>query len=132
MSEESNVKQRKQSKGYKNTNCVAHNSRGYDSRFVLKYLDSKSLVPETIGANGGSSIQRIAIKGRRIVWIDSLNCVNQPFSHRPKTYGLKNTVKGLFPTWLEYDVLPILHRNYPGYQVLSSPYTHGYLSTRTS
>ena len=94
MSEESNMKQRKRSKGYKNTICIAHNSRGYDSRFVLKYLDSKSLVPDTIRANGGASLQQIAIKGRRIVWIDSLNVFNQPLSKLPKTYGIKNTEKG--------------------------------------
>ena len=97
MEEESNVKQKHKSKGYKQTICIAHNSRGYDSRFVLKYLDSKSLVPHTIRANGGSSIQQIAIKNRKIIWIDSLNFFNQPLSQLPKTYGIKNTVKGYFP-----------------------------------
>ena len=59
MDEESNITQRKTAKGYDKTICIAHNSRGYDSRFVLKYLDSKSLIPETLRANGGSSIQYI-------------------------------------------------------------------------
>ena len=59
MAEESNITQRKTARGYDKTICIAHTSTGYDSRFVLKYLDSKSLIPETIRANGGSSIQYI-------------------------------------------------------------------------
>ena len=84
-------------KGYDKTICIAHNSRGYDSRFVLKYLDSKSLIPETLRANGGSSIQYISVKHGRIIWIDSLNLFNEPLSKLSKTYGIKNSVKGYFP-----------------------------------
>ena len=77
--------------------CIAHNSRGYDSMFVLKYLDSKSLIHETIRANGGSSIQFISVKHGRIIWIDSLNFFNEPLAKLSKTYGIKNSVKGYFP-----------------------------------
>ena len=58
MDEESNITQRGTARGYYDkTICIAHNSRGYDSRFVLKYLEPKSLIPETLRANGGSSVQ---------------------------------------------------------------------------
>ena len=97
IAEESNIKQRKVAKGYDKTICIAHNSRGYDSRFVLKYLDSKSLIPQTIRANGGSSIQYISVKQNRIIWIDSLNFFNEPLSKLTKTYGIKNSAKGYFP-----------------------------------
>jgi hypothetical protein len=97
LSEESNVKQRTDCRGFKSTTCIAHNSRGYDSRFILKYLDSKSLMPQTIRANAGSSIQSISIKNGKIMWIDSLNFFNQPLSKLPQTYGILNSVKGYFP-----------------------------------
>ena len=61
MYEESNITQRKTAKGYDKTICIAHNSKGYDSRCVSKSLDAKSLIPETLRANGGSSIQYIYI-----------------------------------------------------------------------
>ena len=97
MAEESNITQRKTARGYDITICIAHTSRGYDSRFVLKYLDSKSLIPETIRVNGGSCIQYISVKHCRLVWIDSLNFFNEQFSKLSKTYGIKNSVKGYFP-----------------------------------
>ena len=56
--EESNMTQRNTARGYDKTICVAHNSRGYDSRF-FKYLYCKSLIPETLRANGGSSVEYI-------------------------------------------------------------------------
>ena len=80
MAEESNISQRKTARGYDKSICMAYNSRGYDSRFVLKYIDSKSLIPETIRANGGSSIQHISVKHGRILWIDSLNFFSEPLS----------------------------------------------------
>ena len=97
MSEESNIGHRKTAKGYDKTICIAHNSRGYDSRFVLKYLDSKSLIHETLRADGGSSIQFISVNHGRIIWIDSLNFFNEPLAKLSKTYGIKHSVKGYFP-----------------------------------
>ena len=97
MDEETNVSQRKHRRDYNKTVCIAHNSRGYDSRFILQYLDSKSILPNTIRANNGSSIQYISIKCGLVVWIDSLNFFNEPLASLPKTYGIKNTVKGYFP-----------------------------------
>ena len=83
---------------YKKTICIAHNSRGYDSRFILKHLESKSITPDkTIRANSGASIQRISLIGNRISFIDSLNFFNEPLSNLPKSYGIKDTVKGYFP-----------------------------------
>ena len=83
---------------YKKTLCIAHNSRGYDSRFILKYLDSKSIIPDkTIRANGGSSIQNISLKEGRISFIDSLNFFNEPLGNLPKTYNIQFSQKGYFP-----------------------------------
>ena len=55
------------------------------------------MVPETIRANGGSSIQFISVKHGIIIWIDSLNFFNEPLAKLSKTYGINNSVKGYFP-----------------------------------
>ena len=60
-------------------------------------MDSKSILPKTIRANGGSSIQLISIKNGRIVWIDSLNFFAQSLAKLPQTYGIVNSEKGYFP-----------------------------------
>ena len=60
-------------------------------------MDSKFILPKTIRANGGSSIQLISIKNGRIVLIDSLNFFAQPLAKLPQTYGIVNSEKGYFP-----------------------------------
>jgi len=102
MDAESNIAQRKSARGYDKTVCIAHNSRGFDSRFVLKYLDSKSLIPETVRANGASSIQYIYIY--QLQMVDLFGLIASTYSMNLCQNSLKLMVlkqcKGPFSAWV--------------------------------
>lgn len=74
--------------------CFAHNSRGYDGQFILKYMiEKKEWTPEVI-LNGGL-IQ--LIKYDKLSFKDSLNFFSAPLASLPKMMGIEGAKKGYFP-----------------------------------
>ncbi len=97
ISDELNIKQRHITpKPYDQTICIAHNSSGYDSRFIETYLDKKSYQCEPIKDNSWRLL-KLSIKGGKISWIDSSNFFLEKLANLRKTSSIKNSMKGNFP-----------------------------------
>ncbi len=97
IDDELNVKRRHNApKPYDQTICIAHNSSGYGSRFIETYLDKKSYQCEPIKDNSWRLL-KLSIKGGKISWIDSFNFFLEKLSNLPKTFSIKNSMKGNFP-----------------------------------
>ena len=92
-------------KGY---TFIAHNSKAYDSMFILQYCINNGLKPDIIP--NGTKIMEMKIKKAGIRFIDSYNFISQPLRAFPKTFGLKETVKGYFP----HKFSSIKNLNYKG------------------
>ena len=75
--------------------CIAHNFKGYDSYFILKYLYDNKVRPDLI--MNGAKIMELSIMDPDIRFIDSLNFLPMPLSKFPKTFGLTELAKGYFP-----------------------------------
>ena len=75
--------------------CIAHNFKGYDSYFILKYLYDNKVRPGLI--MNGAKIMELSITDPDIRFIDSLNFLPMPLSKFPKTFGLTELAKGYFP-----------------------------------
>ncbi|KAL4084018.1 hypothetical protein QTP88_029334 [Uroleucon formosanum] len=83
------------SEKYRGYTLIAHNAKGYDSQFTLKYLVDNILKPFTI--YNGTKLMLLQIKYLRIRIIDSSNFIQGPLSSFPKTFGLKELKKSYFP-----------------------------------
>ena len=97
---------------------IAHNSRGYDAQFVLKWLVDKSIKPYCIYS--GTKIMAMEIEAFGISFKDSLNFVLGALAALPKTFGLKELKKGFFPHYFnkpsnENHVGPIPGKKYYGF-----------------
>ncbi|XP_043285730.1 uncharacterized protein [Venturia canescens] len=76
--------------------CIAHNARGFDSQFILRYLieDQKTQMPTLIMR--GTKI--ISMRVGKICFLDSLNYLPMSLSPLPKAFGFDDIVtKGTFP-----------------------------------
>tara|TARA_R110000803_G_scaffold70074_1_gene132774 strand:- start:813 stop:4511 length:3699 start_codon:yes stop_codon:yes gene_type:complete len=94
---------------HKGHTIIAHNGKGYDYQFVLKWLyDNTDYEIDTI--YGGQKIMSIKIKGLRIRFIDSLCFIPLPLKLFPKTFGHTELKKGFFPHWFNIKE----NRNYIG------------------
>lgn len=82
------------SKEHRGFTAIAHNAKGYDSHFILKYCVENTLKPYTIYS--GTKLLMLEIKGS-IKVIDSSNFVVSRLSDFPKTFGLEEMKKGYFP-----------------------------------
>ena len=78
---------------HKNYIAIAHNAKGYDSQFILKYCVDNTLKPYTI--YNGNKFMLLKVANIRI--IDGHNFVASPLSAFPKTFGLDELKKGYFP-----------------------------------
>ena len=93
-------------KGY---TFIAHNGRGYDYKFIIRWVFDNTLYkPFTIFA--GQKIMCMSIQELKIRFIDSLSFLTMPLKAFPKTFGLKELKKGFFPHW--FNILE--NRNYIG------------------
>ena len=82
--------------------CIAHNFKGYDSYFILKYLyDNK--VRLGLIMNGAKVIE-LMVAESDLRFIDSLNFLPMPLSKFPKTFGLTELAKGYFPRFFNTEV----------------------------
>ena len=82
-------------KGY---TFIAHNGKGYDYQFILRWVYANTdYQPFIIFA--GSKIMYLSIKELSIRFIDSLSFLTMPLKAFPKTFGQKELKKGYFPHW---------------------------------
>ena len=85
----------KKHKGY---TFIAHNGRGYDYKFVIKWLyDNTDYKPNPIFA--GAKIMYLSVPELKIRFIDSLSFVTRALADFPKIFGEKELKKGYFPHW---------------------------------
>lgn len=82
-------------KEHRNYTAIAHNAKGYDSQFILKYCVENTLKPYTI--YDGTKLNLLEIPDIKLKIIDSINFVQGSLSSFPKTFGLTELKKGYFP-----------------------------------
>ena len=81
---------------HKNVVALAHNSKGYDSYFIYKYLIDNSIQPQIIFQ--GSKIMYCNIaSGLSITLLDSLNFLPMALAQLPKSFDIGELKKGFFP-----------------------------------
>jgi G:T-mismatch repair DNA endonuclease (very short patch repair protein) len=73
---------------------IAHNSRSYDSQFILKYCVNNRITPNVL--KKGTKI--LSMKVGNLKFLDSLSFLPMPLRKLPETFGLENDLqKGCFP-----------------------------------
>jgi G:T-mismatch repair DNA endonuclease (very short patch repair protein) len=81
---------------FKGYTCIAHNGRGYDFHFVLRWLVENCLdAPEVIYAGG--KLLSMRVKTLNLKFVDSLSFLTMPLSAFPKAFGFEELKKGYFP-----------------------------------
>ena len=80
---------------FKGYTLLAHNSKGYDSHFILKWLVNQGIKPYCI--YNGYKIMFMELPKLSIRFIDSLNFLQMPLKSFPKTFGMSELKKGYFP-----------------------------------
>ena len=93
---------------FKGYTLLAHNSQGYDSQFVLKWLIDQGMKPFCI--YNGAKIMFMEIPKLSIRFIDSLNFLQMPLKAFPKTFGMTELKKGYFPHYFN----KVCNKNYVG------------------
>jgi G:T-mismatch repair DNA endonuclease (very short patch repair protein) len=73
---------------------IAHNSKGYDSNFILKEIVDKNYVGIELIMQGNKILR---MKMGNTKFIDSLAFLNLPLRDIPKAYALEYDSKGFFP-----------------------------------
>ena len=96
------------SKEHKNYTAIAHNTKGYDSQFILQYCVENTIKPYTI--YNGTKLMLLEIECLKLKIIDSINFIAQPLRSFPKTFGLSELKKGYFPHYFNKKS----HQNYIG------------------
>tara|TARA_R110000823_G_scaffold195755_1_gene327095 strand:- start:3333 stop:7490 length:4158 start_codon:yes stop_codon:yes gene_type:complete len=82
-------------KGY---TFIAHNGKGYDYRFIIKWIfKNTTYKPFVIWA--GEKIMTMSIQECKVRFIDSMSFISGGLAQMPKTFGIKNIKKGFFPHW---------------------------------
>ena len=85
-------------KGY---TFIAHNSKGYDCHFILKWLIDQGIKPYCI--YNGAKIMFMEIPKLSIRFIDFLNFLQKPLKSFPKTFGMNELKKGYFPHYFNKE-----------------------------
>ena len=86
---------------FKGYTFIAHNSKGYDCHFVLKWLIDQGIKPYCI--YNGAKIMFMEIPKLSIRFIDSLNFLQMPLKSFPKTFGMSELKKGYFPHYFNNE-----------------------------
>ena len=86
---------------FKGYTFIAHNSKGYDSHFVLKWLIDQGIKPYCI--YNGAKIMFMELPKLSIRFIDSLNFLQMPLKSFPKTFGMNELKKGYFPHYFNKE-----------------------------
>ena len=93
---------------FKGYTFIAHNSKGYDGHYILKWLIDQGIKPYCI--YNGCKIMFMEIPKLSIRFIDSLNFLQMPLKSFPKTFGMKELRKGYFPHFYNKEC----NQNYVG------------------
>ena len=93
---------------FKGYTFIAHNSKGYDCHFVLKWVIDQGIKPYCI--YNGAKIMFMEIPKLSIRFIDSLNFLQMPLKSFPKTFGMNELKKGYFPHYFNKEC----NKNYVG------------------
>ena len=109
---------------YKGYTFLAHNAKGYDSYFILKWCIDNGFKPYYI--YNGAKIMMMEIPQLRIKIIDSLNFIQQPLASFPKTFGLNELKKGYFPHYFN----KICNQNYIGEMPSKKHYGYNQMKTQ--
>ena len=81
----------------KNTVQIAHNLKGYDGVFILKYFLENLLPCESTPEVILTGCKILAIMHRQTKIIDSYSFLTMALSEFPKTFGISELKKGFFP-----------------------------------
>lgn len=85
-------------KKHKNHTFIAHNGRGYDYKFVIKWIyENTDFKPNPIFAGG--KIMYLSVPEIKVRFIDSLSFITKPLKAFPKIFGETELKKGYFPHW---------------------------------
>lgn len=79
-------------KGY---TLIAHNMKGFDGQFVLRWLLERGYTPKVIPQ--GSKLMQIQVATLGIRFIDSFSFLPMALAKLPKTFGKDEVTKGYFP-----------------------------------
>ena len=93
---------------FKSYTFIAHNAKGYDAIFILKWLIDQGIKPYCI--YNGAKIMFMEIPKLSIRFIDSLNFLQMPLKSFPKTFGMNELKKGFFPHYFNKEC----NKNYVG------------------
>ena len=93
---------------FKGYTFIAHNSKGYDCHFILKWLIDQGIKPYCI--YNGAKIMFMEIPKLSIRFIDNLNSLQMPLKSFPKTFGMNKLKKGCFPHYFNKEC----NKNYVG------------------
>jgi len=85
-------------KRHKNHTIIAHNGRGYDFRFIIRWVFLHTQYKPFV-IWGGEKIITMSIEDLKIRFIDSLSFLTMPLKKFPKTFGMSEIKKGFFPHW---------------------------------
>ena len=80
---------------------IAHNFQGYDSYFIIKFLNENAIHYEVI-YRGAKSLS-VTIPMFNIKFIDSLNFIPMSLAKFPKSFGQDELCKGYFPHLFNKD-----------------------------
>ena len=86
---------------FKGYTFIAHNAKGYDAIFILKWLIDQGIKPYCI--YNGAKIMFMEIPKLSIRFIDSLNFLQMPLKSFPKTFGMSELKKGYFPHYFNKE-----------------------------
>ena len=103
---------------FKGYTFIAHNNKGYDCHFILKWVIDQGIKPYCI--YNGAKIMFMEIPKFSIRFIDSLNFLQMPLKSFPKTFGMSELKKGYFPHYFNKEC----NKNYVG--TMPSKRNYGY------
>ena len=108
---------------FKGYTFIAHNAKGYDAIFILKWLIDQGIKPYCI--YNGAKIMFMEIPKLSIRFIDSLNFLQMPLKSFPKTFGMNELKMGYFPHYFNKEcnkdyVGPMPSKNHYGYNQMKS------------
>ena len=108
---------------FKGYTFIAHNAKGYDAIFILKWLIDQGIKPYCI--YNRAKIMFMEITKLSIRFIDSLNFLQMPLKSFPKTFGMNELKKGYFPHYFNKEcnkdyVGPMPSKNHYGYNQMKS------------
>ena len=81
---------------HKGHSVIAHNGRGYDFQFIMKWIYKNTIYKPSV-VYAGSKIMVMKIKELKMTFVDSLNFLTMRLADFPKTFGIKELKKGFFP-----------------------------------